>query len=183
MSLNTLQARTLLDVANKSIQDGFHKKRSFTPNPADFDPALREIRSSFVTLNIDGRLRGCIGGLVATMPLVADTAKHAFAAANSDPRFPALTVGEFPQVEMHISILTPSTPIEFSGDADLLEKLRPGTDGLIIELGALRGTFLPSVWKQLPDPVEFLRHLKAKAGMAPTEQAYRAARYTTQSIP
>ncbi len=182
MSLSPSQARALLNVAHKSIQSGLAEKGPFKPNLDDFDPALREIRTSFVTLNIGGRLRGCIGGLVAAMPLVSDTAQHAYAAANSDPRFTPLTAAEYPNIEMHISILTPSTPIEFSGDKDLLTKLQPGKDGLIIELGARRGTFLPSVWEQLPDPAEFLGHLKVKAGIAAGEQAYRAFRYMTESI-
>jgi len=151
---------------------------------ADYDESLQAIRASFVTLNIEGRLRGCIGALEARMPLVADVAEHAFAAAFRDPRFPPVSESELSSIHIHISILTPSSPIDFEDEADLLRQLRPGEDGLIIAKGNRRATFLPSVWESLPDKAQFLQHLKQKAGIDDdSDDPLQAWRYTTESIP
>jgi AmmeMemoRadiSam system protein A len=179
------QGETLLDVAWRSIAHGLVRGRPLAVDPDDHDQALRAVRASFVTLNLSGQLRGCIGALEASVPLVVDVAEHAFAAAFRDPRFAPLSEPEFPKVDIHISVLTPSTPIDFHDEAHLLRQLRPGEDGLIIAKGARRATFLPSVWASLPDPVQFLSHLKLKAGIDDNDprEPLRAWRYTTESIP
>ncbi len=143
--------------------------------PLDPDPAhlalLQEPGASFVTLSIDGNLRGCIGSLQAHRPLGEDIVANARAAAFSDPRFPPLTAKELAQVEVEVSVLEKPQPLlgKASGfsQAEVLEALRPGVDGVILQYGPARGTFLPQVWKSLPDPEQFLTQLKMKAGLPP----------------
>lgn len=123
--------------------------------------------ATFVTLNDDRGLRGCIGRLEAERPLVEDVADNAYAAAFRDPRFPALTEGELAGLDIHISVLGTPERLDVASESELLEKLRPGEDGLILAEAGRRATFLPSVWKSLPEPGAFLRHLRQKAGFAP----------------
>lgn len=174
----------LLQVAGDSIRHGLDHRSPLPVSPEDFPEALRAIRASFVTLHLHGALRGCIGHLEASLPLVRDVADNAFAAAFRDPRFPPLRRDELPGLDLHISILTPAEPMEFSSEADLLRQLRPGVDGLILAEGAARGTFLPSVWESLPDPRAFLQHLKQKAGLSPDHWSdrIRCYRYETESF-
>ena len=183
--LSTTQGETLLRVARDSISSGLSTGKALSVRAPDFEPQLREVRASFVTLTIEGRLRGCIGALEAKLPLVEDVAERAFAAAFQDPRFPLLKENEFPKLAIHISILTPNEPMRFKDEADLLSQLRPGMDGLIIAKGQHRATFLPSVWESLPDPAQFLTHLKHKAGITDgsSSEPLQAWRYTTESIP
>ena len=179
------QGQTLLDVARRSIAHGLSQGSALPVSVADYDEVLQTVRASFVTLQMQGSLRGCIGTLEAKMPLVTDVAQHAFAAAFRDPRFSPLTGPEFQEVDIHISILTPSTAIDFHDEADLLRQLRPGLDGLIIARGDRRATFLPSVWESLPDKAQFLQHLKTKAGIYDddADEPLKAWRYSTESIP
>ena len=131
----------------------------------DYPAELTEPRATFVTLEKNHQLRGCIGMLEAVRPLAEDIAENAFSAAFRDPRFPPLEAYELNDLEIHLSILTPAEPVSFSSEQDLLAQLQPGIDGLILEEGHRRGTFLPSVWESLPEPGQFLRHLKQKAGL------------------
>lgn len=119
----------------------------------------------FVTLTRQGELRGCIGSLEAWRPLDADVRSNARAAAFSDPRFPPLSEEELPTTRVEVSLLTPATPIHFSDEEDAVRQLRPGLDGVILECGGNRGTFLPQVWDNLPERHLFLNHLKRKAGL------------------
>ncbi len=178
------QRRTLLAVARESIRHGLETGRPLTVDVSAFDPALQKERASFVTLNERGELRGCIGSLEAYRPLVADVAENAFNAAFRDPRFPPVTPDEFDALRIHISVLSPPEPMEFRDEADLLAQIRPGIDGLILEDAGRRGTFLPSVWEQLPDRRQFLAHLKLKAGLPPDHWSptLRVWRYTTESF-
>jgi AmmeMemoRadiSam system protein A len=130
-------------------------------------PALRRPGASFVTLRDGPRLLGCIGTIVPTRPLIEDVADNALGAAFRDLRLPPLTEDEFARMSVHISVLTPLEPVAVRSLAELRGAVRPGVDGLLIEAGSRRGTFLPSVWEQLPDPDEFLRHLWQKAGLRP----------------
>lgn len=183
MTLTPEHQETLLKVARDSIAHGIKHGASPVIDPAAYDEVLRAIRASFVTLEIQDRLRGCIGALEATQPLVSDVSQHAHAAAFSDPRFPPLKESECPLLDIHISVLSPSSPVTFDSEADLVQQLRPGIDGLIIAKGPRRATFLPSVWASLVDPRDFLLHLKQKAGFASDESDYTARRYTTESFP
>lgn len=140
--------------------------------------------ATFVTLKRHGELRGCIGTLEAHQPLLLDVAEHAFAAAFRDPRFEPVTERELDELELSISVLGEPEEIRFADEQDLLKQLRPHDDGLILQEGSRRGTFLPSVWDSLPDPPEFLAHLKLKAGL-PSDYwsgSLRVWRYTTEEF-
>jgi AmmeMemoRadiSam system protein A len=176
--------RRLLGVAARSIRHGLAQGRALPVDPTAYAAPLRERRATFVTLETGGQLRGCIGALMAERPWVVDVAENAFSAAFRDPRFPPLAEAECHGLSLSISVLTPSEALVFDSEADLLRQLRPGVDGLILSEGIRRGTFLPSVWDQLPDPAQFLAHLKLKAGMAADywSQGLRVERYTTEQF-
>ena len=133
--------------------------------PEAAHPALARPGATFVTLTQNGALRGCIGSLQAHRALDADVRANAVAAAFSDPRFPPLTLAELPRTRVEVSLLTAPQPISFASEADALRQLRPNVDGVIFSAGAKRSTFLPQVWEQLPDPRQFMAHLKQKAGL------------------
>lgn len=158
----------LLETAKHAIKFGLTENSNLPIDPEEFEPTLQEFRASFVTLHIEGALRGCIGTLEAYQPLIIDVADNAFNAAFKDPRFSALNRKEFPRLDYHISILTPPSILETTSEADLLNQLRPNIDGIIIKEGMKRATFLPSVWEQLPDRKTFLTQLKIKAGFSPS---------------
>lgn len=174
----------LLESARESIKKGLFGD-ILTVNAADFPEPLRVLRATFVTLHVDEKLRGCIGTLEARQTLVQDVASNAYSAAFRDPRFSALTWPEYERLDIHISVLSLPEPMQYSSEEELLAQLRPRVDGLIIEEDYNRGTFLPSVWEQLPEPREFLRQLKHKAGLPPDywSNRIRVQRYTTESIP
>ncbi len=175
----------MLEVARAAIREGLKNQRAPQIDPQDFPAHLQQERACFVTLERHGRLRGCIGHLEAIQPLIADVAENAYAAAFRDPRFAPLQAHETEGLEVHISVLSEPEPVAFDSEADLLRQLRPGIDGLILEApGGHRGTFLPSVWEQLPDKHEFLAHLRLKAGL-PADWPITGARiwrYTTESF-
>ncbi|MCG7984232.1 MAG: AmmeMemoRadiSam system protein A [Candidatus Thiodiazotropha lotti] len=174
----------LLDVANRSIDYGLKNHTSLEVKPEDYPETLRAIRASFVTLKLADQLRGCIGHLEAMQPVVSDVAGNAYAAAFRDPRFPPLIPSERDQVAIHLSLLTPSVAIEFDSEADLLAKIRPGIDGLILIEGIRRGTFLPSVWESLPNPRDFVDQLKLKAGLPSNywSDSLEVMRYESESF-
>ncbi|MFO7640110.1 MAG: AmmeMemoRadiSam system protein A [Candidatus Competibacteraceae bacterium] len=181
-TLSRQDRATLLDLARSSIQYGLRHHCVLEVNPDAYPATLRPPRATFVTLEIGGQLRGCIGALAAYQPLVQDVAAHAYAAAFEDPRFPALREDEFPKLDLHISVLSPPEPLRFSSEEELLAQLRPGVDGLIIHFQTYRATFLPAVWEHLPDPHVFLSQLKLKAGL-PLDfwsPELRAERYTAE---
>jgi hypothetical protein len=137
-------------------------------HPVDESHAfLRERAATFVTLTRQGRLRGCMGTLEAQRPLLEDVRANAKAAAFLDPRFEPLTQTEFTTTRVEISLLSQCEPLEFASETEAVARVRPGIDGLILEHGGRRGTFLPQVWDQISDPAEFLRQLKRKAGLEP----------------
>jgi AmmeMemoRadiSam system protein A len=165
MQLSDLHKQTLLELARNSIQTGLDSGEQLFISEQDYDNDLLVKAACFVTLTINKQLRGCIGHLEAIQSLVKDVAENAFSAAFRDPRFPGLKADELPQCEIEISVLTPPEPMSFSSEEDLLEQIQPGKDGLILEDGFRRGTFLPSVWESLPEKQEFWKHLKLKAGL------------------
>lgn len=126
---------------------------------------LRRPGASFVTLRHRRQLRGCIGSLTARRPLGVDVRENAVAAAFSDPRFAPLTRNEYAEVDVEVSVLSACTPLAVDSEAELLRRLRVGVDGLTLEFGDHRGTFLPQVWDALPDAREFVAELKRKAGL------------------
>jgi len=183
-SLDDAQRQMLLDLARASIRHGLAHDGPLPVEPGEFPPPLRQQRAVFVTLQRQGQLRGCIGHLEASQALVKDVADNAYAAAFRDPRFPPLAAAEFDDLEVHISILSPPETLPVVSEADLLNQIRPGIDGLILEEGTHRGTFLPSVWDSLPQPAQFRAHVKVKAGLSPAHwsDGIRIARYTTESF-
>lgn len=177
------ERQALLVVARESVSAGLTGER-FMPSVTEYPSALQHEGASFVTLKKQGSLRGCIGTLEAHQPLVVDVAHNAYASAFRDPRFPALRNDELELLEYHLSVLTRPVPMRVESEQDLLAQLRPQVDGLVIEEGHRRGTFLPAVWEQLPDVNEFLAHLKQKAGL-PTDywsDRIKVSRYTSISI-
>jgi AmmeMemoRadiSam system protein A len=139
--------------------------------------------ASFVTLTIGGALRGCIGSLEAWRPLDDDVIANAQAAAFRDPRFAPVSPGEWPDVKVEVSVLSAPEPMAFTSASDALGQLRPGIDGVIVEAGGRRATFLPQVWEDLPDPHDFLAHLLAKAGIRrPLGNDMSLARYTVSAF-
>ena len=188
MSLAETDRETLHSIAKASIlyslEEGSSAQYEKTLRLDDYSPDLQQQRATFVTLNIDNQLRGCIGTLEAHQPLVVDVAHNARAAAFHDPRFGPLSKPEFEGLQVHISILGIPEPMAFSSEQDLIEQLRPGVDGLILTAAGRRGTFLPSVWESLETPEEFFSHLKLKAGLPSSywSDDIKIERYTTESF-
>jgi hypothetical protein len=152
--------------------------------PAPERPFLQRPGASFVTLRKAGGLRGCIGSLQARRALGADVRANAVAAAFSDPRFAPLTAAEYDAVEVEVSLLSAASALPVAGEADLHAQLRAGVDGLILELGSRRSTFLPQVWDTLPRPHDFVGELKRKAGLARDfwSAELRFSRYTVEKF-
>ena len=150
----------------------------------DYDCVFEEYGASFVTLELDGILRGCIGSIIAHKPLIKDLIHNAHAAAFSDPRFPALTLNEYNRITIGVSLLSKPERIEFETEEELLENLVPAVDGLIIRDGNYQAVFLPDVWEQLPDKKEFLEQLKLKAGLTKNyfSENFEAFRFNTIKI-
>ncbi len=154
-------ARTAL---HKTIVAGEHH---WQPDLNALPRPLRQPAATFVTLHTDGKLHGCIGSVEPRLPMAWDVAKNAIAAARHDPRFPVLRPDELERTEVEISILSPLQEVPYESIADLLGKIRPGVDGVMVERGWQRGLLLPQVWKQIPEPREFLGHVALKAGASP----------------
>ena len=128
-------------------------------------PWLRERGACFVTLKQGEELRGCIGSLEAHRPLREDIMANARAAAFRDPRFPPLKPSEFERTRIEISLLSPLEPLPARSEAEALTRMRPHVEGLVLDWRRQRGTYLPQVWEALPDPRDFLAHLRLKAGL------------------
>ena len=144
-----------------------------------------DIEWQIETLRREGALRGCVGSIEATRPLVVDLAENAYRAACADGRFLPVAETELADLEVHVSLLSPLERLTVSSEEELLDRIRPGVDGLVLTEGSFRGTFLPAVWESLPDPRAFVRELKRKAGLPPDHWSDRLQidRYTVESIP
>ena len=184
MSLNKAHQQQLLTLAKQSIRHGLDTGKPIALTIADYPAALQVPRASFVTLQRHGRLRGCIGVLQAIRPLAEDVAENAFSAAFKDPRFVPLSADQFSDISIQLSLLTAPEPLTFESEPELLTLLKPGLDGLILQEGKHQGTFLPSVWESLPDPEQFLGHLKQKAGLTPDywSDSIKFFRYGAESV-
>ncbi|UCV16797.1 AmmeMemoRadiSam system protein A [Quatrionicoccus australiensis] len=155
-------------ITSRFVESGLLAHQPGLP-PGTVDlPELHKMGATFVTLSQRGQLRGCIGSLEAWRPLLQDVQENARAAAFRDPRFKPLGVDELGRTRVEVSLLTPATPIQFASEADALAQLQPGRDGIIFTAGGRRSTFLPQVWEQLPEPADFMAHLKQKAGLPAT---------------
>lgn len=180
-SIAETDRHALLKVARAALTIRTRKGRDPKLDLASFSPRLHTFGAAFVTLTKAGRLRGCIGSLKAHRALVEDVAHNAVQAGHGDPRFAPVTADELDDLRLKIAVLAPPAPMSFTSEDDLIRQLRPGDDGLILSDRGQRGTFLPMVWDDLPDPVQFWQHLKRKAGLPPdywsetlTVERYRA---------
>lgn len=174
--MHTSYGEILLPIARSSIAQELGQSLSATEDAV----WLQENGACFVTLTQNGELRGCIGTLEAHRPLLLDVKANARAAAFQDPRFAPLTAVEFEYTEVEISLLSSMQQLDFASEQDALAQLQPEIDGILFEFGRYRSTFLPQVWEQLPEPAEFMAHLKHKAGLKPDFWAaeVRLYRYT-----
>jgi AmmeMemoRadiSam system protein A len=163
-TLTDTDRSALLRLARSTIESELDKEK-IVQRPEAASGTLAENRGCFVTLHKSGALRGCIGTIEPEAPLVDGVEENAINAAFRDPRFPALTKEELPEIEIEVSVLTLPRVLEFSNEKDLRTKLKPGIHGVILSRGWQRSTFLPQVWKQLPDMAEFLGNLCNKASM------------------
>ena len=158
--------------------------RKLVVEPGDVAADLAAPGAAFVTLRRSGKLRGCIGSHRAWRSLVTDVVENAAAAAFAEPRFPKLTRDELAGLSLSLSLLTPAMPIRAASEAELLQALRPGHDGVILADGPYRGLFLPQMWEQLPTAVEFMTWLKRKAGLPEDHwsSTVRVSRFATLSV-
>lgn len=175
--LTPAEKKTLLRLARQALEAGVRGD----PPPAIPAPeltlALRQNGASFVTLTKSGQLRGCIGALEAFQPLAEDAQEHAIAAALNDYRFDPVCPAELDQIKIEISRLTAPQPLHYQTSAELLAKLRPGIDGVTLrDSSGRRATFLPQVWRQLPEKEQFLAHLCQKMGAS--SDAWRGGQLT-----
>jgi AmmeMemoRadiSam system protein A len=169
MPLNQEQGQALLKIAREALSGKLGRRSDAKEGPdreaASSDLLLQEPGSTFVTLKLAGDLRGCIGSLSACEPLAENVRRNAVNAGFCDPRFPPLKIEELDRVAIEVSVLTPACRLDYKEPQELLHKLRPGIDGVIIRKGHACATFLPQVWDQLPRPEDFLGHLCLKAGL------------------
>jgi AmmeMemoRadiSam system protein A len=158
------EKQTLLHLAREAMEYAVRGNKLPPLENVSLTPHLTEKGASFVTLTIDGDLRGCIGVLEAYQPLVEDVREHAVAAALEDPRFHPVSEGELNRIKLEVSRLTAPIPLEYSSSEELRTKLRPHVDGVILKNDYHRATFLPQVWEKIPNSSDFLDHLCVKMG-------------------
>lgn len=163
--LSQEDGKYLLAAARKTIEDRLFDRKKEGGQDDGLSPRYAERRGTFVTLTMDGTLRGCIGHILPQESLIEGVRENAINAAFRDPRFRPLSRQEWEKTKIEVSILTEPKPLDYADGEDLLKKLRPGVDGVIIKKSDRQATFLPQVWEQLPDKKEFLTHLCLKAGL------------------
>jgi AmmeMemoRadiSam system protein A len=168
--LSEKQGSILIRLARQTIAEHLHMPVDDPIREEELtDPDLQEKRGVFVTLNKHGVLRGCIGSLIGQEPIVDGIRRHALNAAFQDSRFPPVTTEEVDELQIDVSVLSEPRPLAYDSSEDLIKKLQPNIDGVILHaLGGAGATFLPQVWEQLPDPQLFLSHLCLKAGLPQT---------------
>jgi len=165
--LTSAEKQTLLRLARQGLEAAARKQTAPAPAAETLTPALERPGCSFVTLTEQGELRGCIGGLLAEEPLWRDVQHHAGQAALHDYRFIPVQPDELALIEIEVSVLTEPAPLDYASADDLLRRLRPGVDGVVLRQGGQRATFLPQVWESVPEPEQFLSLLCEKLGAAP----------------
>jgi len=159
------QGVILLALARQAIANNLNIPCDHTTTP-DNHPWLAEHAATFVTLTLYGQLRGCIGTLEGFRPLIDDVRSNAAAAAFHDPRFAPLTKDEYASMHIEVSLLSEMQSIDAQDEHVASANIRPGIDGVVLQYGMHKATFLPQVWDQLPDPQQFFAHLKQKAGLS-----------------
>ena len=185
MMTQDLPGTELLRLARGSIEYGLVHGEALPVDCKKLPSALTEPGATFTTLRCDGKLRGCCGTLVPVKPLAQDVAYSAYQAAFRDPRFDPVGESELSSIRLEVSVLSPLESISVANEADLLDQLQPGTDGLVMVAEGRRATFLPTVWEMFPDPRRFFAALKVKCGLADDYwsdqlefQRYRTTSYT-----
>jgi AmmeMemoRadiSam system protein A len=177
----TEDRRALLGLARRSLEMVVREGR--VPSVPPGMPAhLTEQKGCFVTLTKGGQLRGCIGHIFPEEPLAEAVIHNAQSAATRDSRFSPVTTDELAGIEVEVSVLSVPRPMEFSSPEDLVKKLRPHQDGVVLSVGSRRATFLPQVWEQLPTGEAFLDHLAAKAGLSPAAWRQPGTRIMTYHV-
>lgn len=172
----TLEERqTLLRLARQAMEAGVRGEKLPVLDESILTSRLREDGASFVTLTVRGELRGCIGTLEPYQPLAQDVREHAAAAALEDPRFHPVSERELNGIQIEVSRLTRPVSLEYTDASDLLSKLRPHVDGVIMRDAFHRATFLPQVWEKIPNAAEFLNNLCYKMGVQP--EAWRTKHF------
>jgi AmmeMemoRadiSam system protein A len=166
--LERAERARLLELARRSVEAGAGRGGADPVPEEDWSSALLTPRATFVTLTVREALRGCRGTIEPERPLYADVWHNAWASAYTDPRFWPLDERELPSLSIAISVLTALEPLAAQSEAQLLDALEPGRDGLVLRWGGAAATFLPAVWETLPEPRAFLAQLKAKAGWPPS---------------
>lgn len=166
-ALTQEEQQLLLRLAREALERGVRDETLPPLDASSLPPRLQEAGATFITLTRDGELRGCIGTLEPYQPLAEDVREHAVAAALEDPRFPPVRESELDRIQIEVSRLTRPVPLEYRDADDLLSKLRPHVDGVILRDGPRRSTFLPQVWEKIPGPAEFLENLCYKMGADP----------------
>jgi AmmeMemoRadiSam system protein A len=164
------QGQLLVKLARHTLSQQLSKqipqKEIDSLNTSLTDPCFNSSCGTFVTLTIDGKLRGCIGNLTSNASVVSGVRQNAINAAFHDPRFSSLSLPELDRVSIEVSILSEPRPLDYREPADLLNKIRPHIDGVILRKGSASATFLPQVWEQIRKPQNFLAQLCLKAGLA-----------------
>lgn len=176
--LDSERRASLIELARRTVEYGVRSLEQWSPDQTLLEAFPSTPVATFVTLHVAEQLNGCIGTIEPQRPICDDIAHNAFQAAFHDPRFSALQAAHLERVDIHISVLSPLEPLEVSSEVELLDMLRPQRDGLVLEAGRRRATFLPSVWEKLPEPTDFVGYLKRKARISSLEwpddmQVYR----------
>ncbi|MDD2368927.1 MAG: AmmeMemoRadiSam system protein A [Sulfuricurvum sp.] len=169
-----------LKIARDAIKAHFEHTAVDKDLLIDTYPELRTERATFVTLTLNGRLRGCIGSIIAHQSLINDLVSNAQSAAFHDPRFPPLSLKEFDSAKIEVSLLTKPELISYENAEDLTQIIRPNIDGVILRVGNYQATFLPQVWEELSNFDSFFTHLGLKAGIGSNPLSYHPDIYTYQ---
>ena len=178
MSASDGRGDVLIAIAREGIAD----ENGFAPRRARIEPWLAQPAATFVTLRLEGALRGCIGSLEALRPLGEDVYANARSAAYRDRRFDPVAAHEREALEVEVSVLSTPQPIEAFSEEEALARLRPGVDGVIVRYDGFHATFLPQVWESIPDPLAFLTELRLKAELPARfwHPRLRISRYTVE---
>jgi AmmeMemoRadiSam system protein A len=173
------EQKLLLETARNAIWKELNKEEKLPLVIDEYSPILQEKGACFITLKKKGVLRGCVGSIEVVQPLIKDVRDRAVAAAFQDYRFPPLTLPEFDEIRIEISRLTQPCILNYEDAEDLINKLRPQIDGVILRYQTRRATFLPQVWEQLPSPELFLNRLCIKMGLDQT--AWRSVKLQVET--
>ena len=166
-SFNKEERKLLLDLARRTVKEVVTANRLPVVDPKTLPAKFAEPKGCFVTLTENGALRGCIGNIMPQMPLYQAVIGNAQSAAIRDHRFQPVRPDELDKLQVEVSVLTVPQPLAFSSPDDLLAKLQPHRDGVVLQVNGRGATYLPQVWEQIPDKVMFLNTLSEKAGCAP----------------